>query len=493
MRPSAWCASPAPATTISARRRWRRRRSFSARADRENTRPPLSLDAEQARRVAAQDRRLVLVAQRGGGEDVIDRMLLPWDRVIAAEHDLARADLRDQVAEPLGREDEGIEMELVEVFGRFLLQLDVRIAVLRRDEAGMVGARRIGREIAAAVRGDDLEPGKAIERALEDQVLLADGVGEPAVALEALVELRRALRVDEEDGAELLGLRPHRVKFRIGEVLVQHAGADRGAAQPLVLDGGLELLDREVRILHGERGKGGEAVGARRAQLRELLVLQLDDGGGGVAVLAIPERVDGEHLEIDRLGVHALEALLDDDEVLLRALDLRQHARRLLARQRDGLVEVAMRVHVDGLDALALDRHRQPLGAALLAARRREHRTAAEDDAGRGAGAREKLSACAHVPLLHRSLGRPTGAVIAGLDPAIHRIFVRTFSRRRWMRGSSPRMTGWRVSRLLNVGRRISSSTRFAACFKSRPGGRSRRRGPRAAVGNPWHARSCAA
>jgi hypothetical protein len=31
--------------------------------------------------------------------------------------------------------------------------------------------------------------------------------------------------------------------------------------------------------------------------------------------------------------------------------------------------------------------------------------------------------------------------VIAGLDPAIHRIFAKSFLRRRWMRGSSPRMT----------------------------------------------------
>src|SRR5262249_9165457 len=37
--------------------------------------------------------------------------------------------------------------------------------------------------------------------------------------------------------------------------------------------------------------------------------------------------------------------------------------------------------------------------------------------------------------------GRYAEAVIAGLDPAIHR-FARTSSGRRWMRGSSPRMTG---------------------------------------------------
>src|SRR3954469_24240354 len=58
----------------------------------------------------------------------------------------------------------------------------------------MVAACGIGAEIAAAMRGNDLEPGEAIERSLEDQVLqgdrgvewIADGVRQPAVALETL-------------------------------------------------------------------------------------------------------------------------------------------------------------------------------------------------------------------------------------------------------------------------------------------------------------------
>src|SRR5260221_4915356 len=76
---------------------------------------------------------------------------------------------------------------------RLLLELNVQVTILRRDEAGMVATRRVGAEIAAAVRGDDLQAGEAIERALEDQMLqgdrrierIADGVREPAVALEA--------------------------------------------------------------------------------------------------------------------------------------------------------------------------------------------------------------------------------------------------------------------------------------------------------------------
>jgi hypothetical protein len=54
----------------------------------------LRLHAEQARRVAAEDRDLLVVAQRGGGEHVVGGVLLPWERMVAAEHDLAGADLR---------------------------------------------------------------------------------------------------------------------------------------------------------------------------------------------------------------------------------------------------------------------------------------------------------------------------------------------------------------------------------------------------------------
>src|SRR3982074_941702 len=165
------------------------------------TNPSLHLHAEKTRRVAAQDRGLVLIAERAGGEDVVHRMLLPGDWMVAAEHPLAGAHLGHEVAQALRGEDQRVEIKLVEIFGRLLLELDLRVAVLRRHEAGVVGARRVGGEIAAAMRRADLEGRKAIERAFEDQVLqrdrgverIADGVRQPAIALEARVQFRRAL------------------------------------------------------------------------------------------------------------------------------------------------------------------------------------------------------------------------------------------------------------------------------------------------------------
>src|ERR1700730_15488286 len=73
------------------------------------------LEPEQLSRVAAQDRDLLLVAERGRGEHVVDRMRLPGEGNVAADHDLARADLRREMAQSLGGEHEGIEIELIEV------------------------------------------------------------------------------------------------------------------------------------------------------------------------------------------------------------------------------------------------------------------------------------------------------------------------------------------------------------------------------------------
>src|ERR1043165_6274795 len=50
------------------------------------------LQPEQPRRIAAEDRGFLLVAERGGREHVVDRMLFPRNRMIGPEHDLAGAD-----------------------------------------------------------------------------------------------------------------------------------------------------------------------------------------------------------------------------------------------------------------------------------------------------------------------------------------------------------------------------------------------------------------
>src|SRR5262249_40028793 len=109
----------------------------------------LALHAEQACRIAAQNGDLVFVAQRRSREYMIDRMPLPRNRMVAADDDLARTDLRHQVAERFRREYECIEIELFEIVARRLLQLDVRLAILGGGAARMGAAPALGAEVAA--------------------------------------------------------------------------------------------------------------------------------------------------------------------------------------------------------------------------------------------------------------------------------------------------------------------------------------------------------
>ena len=54
-------------------------------------------------------------------------MLFPGYRMVGAEYDLARADLRYQMAEPFRREYHGVEIELVQIFRGLLFQRDIRL------------------------------------------------------------------------------------------------------------------------------------------------------------------------------------------------------------------------------------------------------------------------------------------------------------------------------------------------------------------------------
>src|SRR5882757_10724393 len=250
------------------------------------------LNIEQLRRRAPEDVGLFVVAEGSRSQDRVDRVQFPRVWIIAAQHDLACADLRHQMADRFRREDQRVEIDLLEIFRRLLLQLDVGIASLRADQAGMIGTIGIGGQEAAAMGGDHLQPGIAVERALEDQMRkrdrrsqrIADGVAEPAIAGKALVEFRDALRVDEQGHAEFFRLGPYGKKFWIGKFQAVDAVSDRGALQTLLLNGGLEFLYREIGRLQGERGEGGEPVRLGGAEFGEFLVLDLDDLRAKVAL-----------------------------------------------------------------------------------------------------------------------------------------------------------------------------------------------------------------
>src|SRR3954470_7857561 len=116
------------------------------------------------------------------------------------------------------------------------------------------------------MRGDDLETWKTVKCPFEDQVLqsnrgvewIADCVRQPAIAFEALGGFGRALRMDEQNRAEVFSLGPHRMEFRVGKILAQHTGADGSPPQALLPDSCFELLNCEVGKLQGQGGESAE-------------------------------------------------------------------------------------------------------------------------------------------------------------------------------------------------------------------------------------------
>src|SRR4029077_12698394 len=132
-------------------------------------------DAEQSRRGATQDGDPLLVIQPRGVEHEVDLRAGPRERVVSSDHDLARTAFRNQVAQRLGREHDGVEEELavLEIRGRLLLGQRADPVGERPDHC--IRPVGVGRQEAAAMRGADLQPGKAVERAFEDQVRQSDG------------------------------------------------------------------------------------------------------------------------------------------------------------------------------------------------------------------------------------------------------------------------------------------------------------------------------
>src|SRR5438093_5855284 len=98
--------------------------------------------------------------------------------------------------------------------------------------------------------GAELQGRKAIERALENQMgegnrgfeRIADDVGQQAVALETLLEVRNTLRVEKHQDAEFLSFGPEGVELGIGQLLAVDASPDGDPAQPQALDAVFELL-----------------------------------------------------------------------------------------------------------------------------------------------------------------------------------------------------------------------------------------------------------
>ena len=111
----------------------------------------------------------MVVGERFRRENMVDRLQLPGIGIVAAQHDLTGADLSHQMPDRLRREDHRIEIDLLEIFRRRLLEPDIGIAARRTNQTGMVRSIGVGRQEAAAMGSDHFELRKAIERALENE------------------------------------------------------------------------------------------------------------------------------------------------------------------------------------------------------------------------------------------------------------------------------------------------------------------------------------
>jgi hypothetical protein len=150
-------------------------------------------------------------------------------------------------------------------------------------------------------------------------------------------------------------------------------------------------LRREIGILQCQGSEGGKPLGPRRTKLRQFLVLNFDDLSRGVAILAVPERIDRQHLHIDCHRIHFLQALFDGDEMLRHALDWRQNLVGPVPHQVNGFTEIAMCVDIHREDALAIDFDRQARGLRLGVGRT-EHAATAKGYSARGRASQEITS-----------------------------------------------------------------------------------------------------
>ncbi len=202
------------------------------------------------------------------------------ERIVAAHHQLRGADDIDQMTQSLRLVDERVEPDSSQVVARSRYGACMR---LRPNLVTMIGAAAVARQIAAAVRGHDLQARMAIEHAAKDEMRqrnrrlerLSDDVAE-VVRAQPLAQ-RRAERMNEDDSAKLSSRRPERRELRGAQLALVDSRGNLHAFQALVLHGLTQLHGGEFRMLKRDRSQADESVGMLCAELRDVFVLNAHD------------------------------------------------------------------------------------------------------------------------------------------------------------------------------------------------------------------------
>ena len=124
---------------------------------------------------------------------------------------------------------------------------------------------------------------------------------------------------------------------------------------PSLLDGFVQLLGRQIRMLQRDRRQPDEAIRMRRTPGRQFFVLQRDDLAGQVAIRPVPPRVDADRLNIDALLVHVPQTLGSQDEIPAAEQVLEGARERRVLDDVLDLRNEAVTVHVHHLDATPPD------------------------------------------------------------------------------------------------------------------------------------------
>ena len=183
----------------------------------------------------------------------------------------------------------------------------------------MVRSPGVERQVAAAVRRDNLEAWISIQGSFEYGLRQTDG------GLERLPDgihqvlrgqprtERRPPRVNEHHGRQFIGFRPKRIETAVGDVDVIGPRGDLDALEASFPHQHLEPSGRALRMLQGDGAKAHEARGICGAQRRNGLVLAIGDELRKVRIRpgVVLRRRRTQRLYIDTHGVHVRAARID--------------------------------------------------------------------------------------------------------------------------------------------------------------------------------------
>ena len=125
-------------------------------------------------------------------------------------------------------------------------------------------------------------------------------------------EIVLRLRMEEEHGAHGLGRFEEREELGAVPLLTVHLRVELGALEAEHGHRPLQLVDGRLDVLHGQRREAGEAPGLRPHDTGDLVVDLTREQPALLHLQVVAEegRMNGQHLDVDALRIHVLQALV---------------------------------------------------------------------------------------------------------------------------------------------------------------------------------------